>query len=430
MNGATSVSGVSGVAGAPSATARRRRVLFFAEPATLAHVARPVVLARALDARRHEVAIATGPDYRRIATDAGLAVRDLHCIGTRAYLAAVAAGRPVFPYRTLEAYVADDLRHIEAFRPDLVVGDMRLSLAVSARLAKVPYVAISNAYWSPYAAARIDVPEHAMTRLIGPGIAGLAFRPVAPLVLALHALPMHRLRRRHGLPSLGLDLRRVFTEGDVTVLADVPQMVPTAPDPVGGERRWRYVGPVVWSPDAPLPEALRSMQAEAGAAGRPLAYLGLGSSGDPRLLADVIAGLDAAGCRIALATAGRPAPLGLPADAIVSDFLPGDRVAALARLVVTNGGSPGTHQALGAGTPVLGVPANLDQLLNMQFAVATGAALSLRPEHVTVRAVRDAARRLVGEPSFARAARRVAADWFSGYDAGQRFGELVDELLG
>ena len=399
----------------------RKKILFFGEPATLAHVARPVVLARGLDARRYEIELATGPDFRRLAEQAGLRVRALDSIGTRAYLAAVAAGRVVFSYRTLERYVRDDLRQIEDFSPDVVVGDFRLSLAVSARLARVPYVALSNAYWSPYARTRIEVPVHAATRLLGPQAAGALFRPLAPLVLAAHSLPMHRLRRRHGLPSLGFDLGRVFTEGDVTLFADVPQMVPTPGSALPD--RYRYIGPVVWSPPGRLPAAL----ADDADLRKPLVYVALGSSGDARLLGTLVAALRTLGCRIVMATGGAPPPAGLPADAITADFLPGDQVAAHARLVVCNGGSPGTHQALQQGTPVLGIPSNLDQLLNMQFVVRCGAGQTLRADQVNARSVRDSVQRLLAEPAYGERAQQVRA-WFAGWDPAASLDAILQQM--
>lgn len=399
----------------------RRRVLFFGEAATLAHVARPVVLAGALDASRYEVELATGADFQWIVEQAGLRVRELDCIGTLAYLSAVQAGRPVFPYAVLQRYVRDDLRHIEAFRPELVVGDFRLSLAVSARLAGVPYLALSNAYWSPLARSCMDVPVHALTHLLGPRVVNRVFRMIAPLVLAQHSVPMHRLRRHHGMSSLGFDLKSVFTEGDVTIFADVPELVPTDPAPGG---RYRYIGPVIWSPPGELPFALSADDGE-----RPLAYIALGSSGDPSLLTRVVESLDGLDCRIALATSGAPAPSGLPPDAIVAKFLPGDVMASHAGIVICNGGSPGTHQALQQGTPVLGIPSNLDQLLNMQWVERSGAGLAVRADQVEVSRVRAAARRLLVDSRYATQARQVAA-WFAAYPSGMRFEQVVQEMLG
>ena len=50
---------------------------------------------------------------------------------------------------SLDRYVEEDLRLIDSFRPDVVVGDFRVSLAISARKARIPYVNVTNAYWSP-----------------------------------------------------------------------------------------------------------------------------------------------------------------------------------------------------------------------------------------------------------------------------------------
>ncbi len=399
-----------------------KRVLFFGEAATLAHVSRPVVLASALDRARYEVCVATGADFRSLVTDAGLPVRDLHCIGTRAYLAAVAAGRPVYPLDTLQAYVDDDLRVIRDFRPDLVVGDFRLSLAVSARRAGVPYVAISNAYWSPDAAPAFDVPVHASTRLLGHRVANAGFQLLRPLIMAQHSLPMHRLCHRHGLVSPGFDLRRVFTEADLTLFADVPEMVPVSgrPDP----SRYRYIGPVVWSPQADIPSGLDISPGSA-----PLVYVSLGSSGDPASLDAIIDSAVASGCRVA--AAGPPDQWRhRHGDAVVSQhMLPGIALSALARFVVCNGGSPGSHQALQQGTPVLGVPANLDQLLNMHHVVRAGAGLSVRADQLVPQRLAEAMYRLLNDAAFSYQARRLQGV-LAARSSAHHFREVVDGLLG
>lgn len=403
-------------------TPARRKILFFAEPATLAHVARPVVLASSLDPKRYEVAIATGSDFRHVATGAGLRTLELTSIGTRAYLAAVRRGGVVFPYRVLDGYVRDDLAHIESFQPDVVVGDFRLSLAVSARLARVPYVAIFNAYWSPHADGRMEIPVHPATRLIGPAIAGHIFRLIKPAVMAQHSLPMHRLRRRYGMASLGFDLRRVFTEGDVTLFPDVPEMVPTRASETEG--RYQYIGPVVWSPAGEMPEEVTSLSDSP----RPLVYVSLGSSGDPRMASAVVRALAAVDCNVVVATAGHRINSALPANAVFADYLPGDRLAEMADLVVCNGGSPGTHQALEQSCPVLGIPANLDQLLNMQFVERAQAGISIREDAVSESGLRRAIIRLLDDASFSQNAAVVAA-WFRDRSAPALFERAIGSLI-
>jgi UDP:flavonoid glycosyltransferase YjiC (YdhE family) len=398
----------------------KKRVLFFAEPATLAHVVRPIVLASSLDNTHYEVSVATGADFRRHVEAAGLDVRDLWCIGTRAYLAAVSAGRPVFPYAVLERYVAEDLRVIGEVRPDIIVGDFRLSLAVSARLAGIPYLAISNAYWSPFAQAQFEVPVHAVTRLLGVGFCNRVFGLLRPLIFAQHSLPMHRLCRKHGRPSLGFDLLRIFTEGDITLFADVPELVPTADS--GQVGRYVYIGPITWSPQGSVPPSW----SEVGDS-RALVYLSLGSSGDSRLLRQFVSALVAAGCRVAVGTATPIPDLHRGHDDVVQGMLPGNKMAAIAQLVICNGGSPGVHQALQKGTPVLGIPANLDQLLNMHFVTRSGAGLALRADQVSNDHVVDMVQRLVHEPSFRERAQAISG-WFGEYRAEERFQRTISSL--
>lgn len=378
-------------------------------------------MARGLDPDLYEVKLATGPDFRSFVEQAGIDVLDLWAIGTRAYLATVAAGRPVFPYRILCRYVEEDRQIIEAVQPDLVVGDFRLSLAVSARLAHIPYVAISNAYWCPFTPVRFEVPVHPLTRWLGPQVVDRVFQRIYPLIFAQHSLPMHRLRRRYGMPSLGFDLRNVFTEADKTLFADVPSLVPTKD--AGQVGRYEYLGPITWEPDIPLPEELTENPDR-----RPLVYINLGSSGDPNLLQTVVSAVDSLGVRIAVATGGAVLQGSYPKDSVIRSLLPGGRLAELAQLVICNGGSPCTHQALRHACPVLGLPANLDQLLNMQFIAASGAGLSLRADRITSGNLSDALDRLLREPSFVVNAGHVA-DEFHLYCAVERFADIIQKTM-
>ena len=161
------------------------RLLFLAEAVTLAHVARPFALASGLAAAGHDIAIACAASYSRFASACGLPVLALHSLQPAQFLAALAAGRPVYDDATLVRYVDDDLRLMRAFQPDLVVGDFRLSLSVSARLAGVPYAAISNAYWSPACSLAYPLPELPLTRHLPLPLARVSLQQYALLIRAL-----------------------------------------------------------------------------------------------------------------------------------------------------------------------------------------------------------------------------------------------------
>lgn len=402
---------------APSA---RPKILFVAEAVTLAHVGRVIALARALDPQRYEVHVACADGYDFCFEGCSFTRWPIHSIPSQQFLDALAGGKPVYDEATLESYVKDDLALLARVAPDVVVGDFRLSLSVSARLAKLPYVSLINAYWSPYTAPQYRVPSIPLTRFLPVPVADLLFRAARPIAFALHARPLNNVRRRHGLPALGSDLRRVYTDADRTLYADAAELFP----PIGMPVEHSYIGPVTWSPPIPLPDWWEALPQD-----KPLVYVTLGSSGQGRLLPLVLEALADLPVTVLAATAGNVDLSSVPANARVERFLPGEAAARRAALVVCNGGSPTCHQALSAGVPVLGIASNLDQFLNMDGILRTGAGALLRADRLQAGQLRSAASALLDDPACANAA-RAAAHTFATYDTNARFQSVLDSLLG
>lgn len=377
----------------------KRRILFVAEAVTLAHVARPLALALTLDPARYEILFACSPRYNDLFNTKHIRLLPIYSISNGKFLQSLAQGRRLYNSATLSAYVTEDLTIIEQCKPDVIVGDFRLSLSVSARLARTPYITISNAYWSPYAQPRFTVPELPLVKFGGLKLGQLLFDLARPLAFAYHALPLNRLRRCHGLTQLGHDLRQVYTDADYTLYADIPQLIPTysLPDTHG------YAGPTLWSPSNPLPEWWEIIP-EA----RPTIYVTLGSSGNSELLQMVLKALATAPVTIIAASAGRAVSRDThPANAYVSQYLPGERAAQRAALVISNGGSQTSYQAFAYGKPVIGIPSNLDQHLNMGYVQAAGAGLVIRAESATPASIRTSVDEILRTQRYTEKAQRL-----------------------
>ena len=184
------------------------KVLFIAEAVTLAHVGRSIRLASILHSRGFDVVLACDPRYDAFLTGLDFSVRSIPSIPPARFLDALARGRPVFSQSELARYIEDDLALLGSIRPDAVVGDFRLSLSVSARLAQVPYVNVSNAYWSPYARPRFRIPSLPVTRHVALALAQPVFDLIRPVAFAAYVAPINRLRRAHGQPRFAFDIRR------------------------------------------------------------------------------------------------------------------------------------------------------------------------------------------------------------------------------
>ena len=352
----------------------RPRVLLVAEAVTLAHVARPAALFRRIDPERWDVLLACDPRAHRfldMPTDQRRSVRSMD---PAVFAERLVRGQPLLDKVTLLAQVAEDRQLLANERPDLVIGDFRLSLSISARLAGVPYAAICNAYWSPYASdQRLPLPVLSWTGRAPLATTSWLFHRAQSLLLAPHTRPMNSARRGFGLPSLGNNLRRLYTDADHTLYADSAELFPIENAPPSH----RHVGPLLWSPPVGLPDWWDDLPPN-----RPLVYVTMGSSGAADVLPQVLDLLATRPVVAAVATAAATLPQSRWPNAWFADYLPGEQVAARARLVVCNGGSPTTQQALVHGVPVLGLCSNLDQLLNMQGLEAAGLGVSMRTDRL------------------------------------------------
>lgn len=393
-----------------------RRVLFVAEAATLAHVARPAALAASVDPRRAEVWFACAARGHRFLTLPADRLLTVDSVPATEFADRLRRGVPVYRAGELRAYVEADLGLIRRVQPDVVVGDFRLSLSVSARISGVPYATISNAYWSPYATERsLPLPVLPWTRFVPLQLAQAVFDLVRPLALVPHVRPLNRVRAEHNLPPLPSDLRHAYTDADYVLYADAPSLFPLRSAPP----THRHLGPILWSPPVPLPPWWAMLPTD-----RPLAYVTMGSSGDPRVLATAVAGLAQADVGAIVSTAGAAAPESASTTAWFADYLPGESAATRSALVVCNGGSPTAQQALSAGVPVLGICGNMDQMLNMRALEAAGIGLALRADRLTAAAVAAAVRVLLG-----RSPLPPAAQVHTTPRAPERFNAWLDEVM-
>ena len=303
--------------------------------------------------------------------------------------------------------------------PDLVVGDFRLSLSISARHLGIPYAAISNAYWSPYAIEQhLPMPVLPLTKNLPLPAARLLFDVFSPFVSRLFCRPLNRVRMMYGLPALRSDLRVAYTDADQVLYADSPTMFATSMLPDSHRR----IGPILWAPPMPAPPWWDHIDDD-----KPVIYLTLGSSGPPELLTVVLQALARYEVTVIVSTAGASLAVTTASNVHVADYLPGIEAAARASLVICNGGSPTAHQALAAGVPVLGIASNMDQFLNMTDLVTAGTGLMLRADRASVSAVSNAVGRLLSEQSFLEAAKKISLD-FSRLDAKTEFCHFIDGI--
>lgn len=376
-----------------------KRILLMAHDVTLAHLGRPLQLATYLHQAGHDVTLAASAESTRFLKNFPGRTHLLAPTGKAKFIDNLAKGRPVFDFETLRRFAEEDETLLAHYRPDVVIGDFRISLSASARRLRVPYATITNAYWSPAFAPRFVVPDLPMVKYLGVGLSQHLFDLARPFAFAYHCRPMNALRRHYGLPSLGHDLRHIYTDADLVLFSDVPELYDATASPPD---KGLFLGPIQWSPDVPLPDWWSRVDPDT-----PTIYVTLGSSGDGKLLPRLVDTLRRTGLQLIVASAGAPG-VSTADKVFCADYLPGDAAAARSALVICNGGSPTSSQALAHGVPVLGIPSNLDQYLNMHFLEKWGAALTLRRHELRDDIILARLHQLLDAPAFRDSARRLA----------------------
>jgi UDP:flavonoid glycosyltransferase YjiC (YdhE family) len=390
-----------------------QRILFVAESLTLAQVVRLVSLARSLDVARYEVHFASaefdpvafhGTNFRRWS---------LYTIDKREAMRKLEWGRRLYELDVLHGYVEEELDLIARVRPALVIGDFRLSLAVAAAVSGVRCATLINAYWSPYAERDgFPIPDHPIVSLLGVELAERYFPRAVGTAFAHFAAPVNELRKAYCLPAVD-SLLGALTQGDIVLYPDIPELCLTR----GLPAHHHYLGYVPWAPDVALPR----VDAEPG---RPLVYLTLGSSGRASVLPAVLGAVADLPVTVLLASAGKELPRPIPRNVRVVEYVPGDRAARAAQVVVTNGGSSTGYQALAAGKPVLGLASNLDQYLAMSAIQKAGAGRLVRAGQATPEEIRAALIELLDSKESSDRANELAQA-FARVNCHERFDQIL-----
>ena len=404
---------------------RKRRIAFFGEAVTLAHAGRAAALSRMLDRNEYETCVITAPRYRHLLGEVERFV-PLESMPTEVFLERLAKGKPIFDVNELGAAVDEDWKILSEWRPDLVVGDFRVSLSISARRMSIPYLAIADSYWSPYAERRFPLSDVPLRR-IGNRLAEALFERIAPFAFSFHTRPIDAVRHRYGLPRVGHDLCAAYTDADYVAYADIPELIDKPCLPPTHD----HIGPVLFEPEVPLPSWWDHLPA------RPSIYVALGTSGRLDMLPKIMSAFAPLPVNLLVASAGRQGAFStLEAAAGANSFhvfhapfLPGGLTAARSSLVICNGGSGTTQQALRAGVPVLGIASNMDQLMNMEPIEKMGAGLTLGTWQASDAKIRGASRRLLEEASF-RTRAATLQTMIHRCDPHERFPAMIARLLG
>src|SRR5688500_4601019 len=337
---------------------------------------------RALQARGAAVRVAThGGPYERLLRAAGV---EYDVIGPRMTAARVTrfvrdgvgqghVGQSMYTDEEIRDYVRAEASWLAEVGATIVVTGFTLTALLSSRLVGRPLVTEHAGSWVPpvFEAGLVPPPTSPFARLLA------AVSPRAARWLSNAMLPrlpfycggFNRVGRElgvEGVPSVA-----ALMMGDLTLVPEAPEVVGVSRDAMhtwapagrGGARagaRLRYTGPLFAQLATPLSERVERFLRTPG----PVVYVAITSSGAD-LVRAVVRRVASLGVRVLVAATVHDLRDLEDDDVLVESVLPSHRVMPRVALAVTAGGQGSVQTAMAGGVPLLGIPLQLEQALNV-----------------------------------------------------------------
>ncbi|HEX9966689.1 MAG TPA: nucleotide disphospho-sugar-binding domain-containing protein, partial [Solirubrobacterales bacterium] len=397
------------------ATSESRHMRFlvaaFGDPG---HVFPAIALGRALAGRGHEVTIETWEERREAVEGAGLG------------FAAAEEYRmfpPPDPDSPEGSHAAEAARALmpllDEMRPHAVISDiLTLAPTLAAEASGIPLATLVPHVYPvvapglPFFAVGLRPPRTPAGRTVW-----RFGQRALDVGLEQGRQDLNKQRAKLGLPPT--DRFHGGISAELALVATFPQLEYPRKWPAGVE----VTGPMTF--EIPHPEI------ELPAGDDPLVLVAPSTAHDSgnHLVRTALAALADEPVRI-VATTNRvvpQAPIEVPGNAVLVDWLSYSQVMPAASLVVSHGGHGTVCRALGAGTPVLISPFIGDMSETAMRVSWAGAGLSLPWRLCRPTPLRWAVRRILAEPSFAARAGELAA-WARDHDGAERGAELVERL--
>lgn len=391
--------------------------------------------------RGHTVLVLADPTVERSARAAGCAFRPWSAAphvssdaehkellaaleGRDPYRRLRAAGRLVGP-RAMRGFADDVLAAVRDHPVDGILAEAALpGILLGAEAAGVPCAALMpNIYIRPTPGRPLMGAGWSPATNTATRVRDAVTVAAARRALAVAARPLNRVRADHGLPPVREVTEQLDRCAAVLVMTSPTFDVPAVRLP----SNVRYVGPQTddpawatsgddWRPDGT----------------GPLVLVGMSSvyQNQTRVLGAVAAALGSLPVRGVLTTgrAVEPADVACPPNVRAVRSAPHGDVLREAAAVVTHAGHGTVLKALAAGVPLVCLPMGRDQRDNTTRVVRLGAGVRV-DQRASPTTIADAVRRVLEEPRFADAARRmadvIAAEAASGPDAADEVEAMV-----
>lgn len=357
-----------------------KKLLLFAPCAfNLAETSRMVEIAKAI--KRHPAAskvfdihfISDGGDFERMIERHDFALTRMEPRLTKEkieFIAKVDRGErfaPAFTDAELIQRVENEIACLKQLKPAAVVTGSYVTIPVTCRVLATPVVWVVQSTWLPdffcHGAGMTDNIRPAALK----AVADWSVLQFINFWIRYGFLnPVNRTAKHFGVP--GYNSIFDFWRGDITLVAEPPEFSGVRLPP-----KHYYTGPLIPEDEFALPREIDALPRD-----KPLIYFAMGSSGTPGIVAKILESFEDKPYRVIAPVKfqlGQVPGVRIPANVLVTDWVPALKVNKMADLAVIHGGIGTVMTAALAGKPVVGVGMQMEQVANLACLERLGFAI-------------------------------------------------------
>jgi UDP:flavonoid glycosyltransferase YjiC (YdhE family) len=378
-----------------------KTLIFAVAGYNLAEIGRMLEIAKSCKDKFHIIFISYGGQYEHYIEDTGFELKKMEPRLTEEQLHHVRkalSGETLntvgyFTAEEMEPRVEEEIKLFQEIKPACVLTGWCQSALISTRVAKIPFVNVlhSTSVTEYYKAGLQSWPDRnnfsflrwfASEEKLNRWVSNLVLK------MKLPAKPFNTLAKKYGLRQFNNFIE--VLEGDHTLLADIPEWVGFSEI----RSSLHYIGPLHFHLNIDVPEEINTMPKD-----KPIVYFAMGSSGKPRIIADIIEGFRGKPYNVIAPVKAhiKNLDITIPENVVVTGFIPAHKVNPLADISIIHGGQNTVMQACLSGTCIVGIGMHPEQQANLDACVRKGFAIRISKKKVTASAVLDAVDRLLND---------------------------------
>lgn len=258
---------------------------------------------------------------------------------------------------------------IHHYKPHLVIGDTSVTLKMAAEVNRTPFVALTNAYMTPYylPVRRLSKahPKAAQVDKFPPAFYKYIIRIAESYNFYKIHQPFKNLRKAYGLKNIETYTQEI--EGDLNLVCDLPELFPIKTLPP----HYKVIGPLLHNMPGGVDEELNNVLNN----GKPNVLVTMGSSGSFEALGMLNHSLFA---KYNIVIAGYTHHTLMAPHIISRPFVNLSHVLPLTQVVICHAGNGTIYQALKYGVPLLSHTNIFEQEWNEQQVVVNHLGRSLQ----------------------------------------------------